>query len=60
LVVDQQLIAPLLGLYEQLIALKVFSNLKAVGEYLENFDQIQDADVIKFLKEPMLSFHTRA
>ena len=60
LVVDQQLIAPLLGLYEQLIALKVVSNLKAVGEYLENFDQIQDADVIKILKEPMLSFHTRA
>ena len=60
LVVDQRLIAPLLGLYEQLIALKVFSNLKAVGEYFENFDQIQGADVINILKEPMLSFDNRA
>jgi len=40
LVVDQRLIAPLLGLCEQLIALKVVSNLQAVGEYFENFDQI--------------------
>jgi predicted phosphoribosyltransferase len=60
LVVDQQLIAPLLGLCEQLIALKIVSNLQAVGEYFENFDQIQGADVINILKEPMLSFDNRA
>ena len=59
LVVDQQLIAPLLGLYEQLIALKVVSNLHAVGEYFENFDQLHDADVINLLGEAKLSIHSK-
>jgi putative phosphoribosyl transferase len=59
-VVDQKLIAPLQSLCDQLIALKVVSNLQAVGEYFENFDQIQDADVINLLEEAMLSIHSRA
>jgi putative phosphoribosyl transferase len=59
-VVDQKLIGPLQGLCDQLIALKVVSNLQAVGEYFENFDQLEDADVINLLEEAKLSIHSRA
>jgi predicted phosphoribosyltransferase len=59
LVVDQQLIAPLQGLCDQLITLNVVSNLQAVGKYFENFDQLADADVINLLEEAKLSIHSR-
>jgi putative phosphoribosyl transferase len=58
-VVDQKLIAPLQDLCDQLIALKVVSNLNAVGEYFENFDQLHDADVINLLGEAKLSIHSK-
>jgi putative phosphoribosyl transferase len=59
-VVDQKMITPLQELCDRLIALKVVSNLQAVGEYFENFDQLDDVDVINLLKEAKLSIHTRA
>ncbi len=58
-VVDQKLIAPLQGLCDQLIAIRVISNLHAVGEYFENFDQLNDADVISLLEEAKRSIHSR-
>ena len=59
-VVDQKVITPLQVLCDQLIALKVVSNLHAVGEYFENFDQLHDADVINLLKEANLTIHQGA
>ena len=59
-VVDQKVIMPIKLLCDQVIALKVVSNLQAVGEYFENFDQLDDVDVINLLKEAKLSIHTRA
>ena len=59
-VVDQKMITPLQELCDRLIALKVVSNLQAVGEYFENFDQLDDVDVINLLKEAKLSIQSRA
>ena len=58
-VVDQQVVSSLQGLCDQLVALKVVSNLHAVGEYFENFEQLQDADVINLLEKAKLSDHSR-
>ena len=59
-VVDQEVITPLQKLCDRLIALKVVSHLDAVGEYFENFDQLNDEDVINFLEEAELTIHSRA
>jgi putative phosphoribosyl transferase len=58
-VVDQQVVSSLQGLCDRMIALKIVSNLQAVGEYFENFEQLQDSDVINLLEEAKLSIHSR-
>ena len=56
-VVDQRVIEPLRKLCDQLVALKVVTNLQAVGEYFENFEQLHDSDVINLLKEAQSRLH---
>jgi len=59
-VVDQKVIAPLQELCDRLIALKIVSHLHAVGEYFENFDQLQDADVLALLKQATQTISSKA
>ena len=59
-VVDQEVITHLQKLCDRLIPLKVVSNLHAVGEYFENFDQLRDEDVINLLEDAHLTIHSRA
>jgi len=50
-VAEEKVIKSLQKMCDQLIALKVVSQLHAVGEYFRNFDQLKDSDVISLLKE---------
>jgi len=59
-VVDQRVITPLKELCDQLVTLKVVCNLHAVGEYFENFEQLNDADVINLLKEAQSTLQRKA
>ena len=58
-VVDQKVIMPLQLLCDRVITLKAVSNLRTVGEYFENFDQLDDVDVINLLKDAKLSIQSR-
>jgi putative phosphoribosyl transferase len=57
-VVDQQVIQPLQNLCDRLIALRIVAHLHAVGEYFENFGQLNDADVIGLLEEADRTLHS--
>jgi putative phosphoribosyl transferase len=59
-VVDQKLIRPLQQLCDQLISLKIVPHLRAVGDYFENFEQLDDREVIRLLKDANRAIHRSA
>jgi putative phosphoribosyl transferase len=59
-VVDQKLIRPLQRFCDRLIAVQIVPHLRAVGEYFENFRQLNDKDVIDLIKDVNLTAQRRA